>query len=108
MTIGSSNTTGFARFFGTCIGAVCAIVSWIASRGNAVLLASFGWLMALWTAYIIVAQGKGPYVILLFHVSLFGLNFKSRDMSRNLPPRRRVSSLTMPPQIGNTDSEIII
>lgn len=29
MTIGASNTTGFARFFGTCIGAVCAIVSWI-------------------------------------------------------------------------------
>lgn len=63
MTIGASNTTGFARFFGTCIGAVCAIVSWIASRGNAVLLAFFGWLMALWTAYIIVAQGKGPYVL---------------------------------------------
>lgn len=104
MTIGASNTTGFARFFGTCIGAVCAILSWIASRGNAVLLAFFGWLMALWTAYIIVAQGKGPYVISTFHISLFRLNFMSRD----LPPRRRVSSLTMPPQIGNTDSEIII
>ena len=72
MTIGSSNTTGFARFFGTCIGAVCAIVSWIASRGNAVLLAFFGWVMALWTAYIIVAQGKGPmgrFIMLTYNLS---------------------------------------
>lgn len=72
MTIGASNTTGFARFFGTCIGAVCAIASWIASRGNAVLLAFFGWLMALWTAYIIVAQGKGPmgrFIMLTYNLS---------------------------------------
>ena len=72
MTIGASNTTGFARFFGTCIGAVCAIVSWIASAGNAVLLAFFGWLMALWTAYIIVAQGKGPmgrFIMLTYNLS---------------------------------------
>ena len=72
MTIGASNTTGFARFFGTCIGAVCAIVSWIASRGNAILLALFGWFMALWTAYIIVAQGKGPmgrFIMLTYNLS---------------------------------------
>lgn len=72
MTIGASNTTGFARFFGTCIGAVCAIVSWIASQGNAFLLALFGWLMALWTAYIIVAQGKGPmgrFIMLTYNLS---------------------------------------
>ena len=72
MTIGASNTTGWARFFGTCVGAVCAIVSWIASRGNAVLLAFFGWLMALWTAYIIVAQGRGPmgrFIMLTYNLS---------------------------------------
>ena len=72
MTIGASNTTGFARFFGTCIGAVCAIVSWIASQGNAFLLALLGWLMALWTAYIIVAQGKGPmgrFIMLTYNLS---------------------------------------
>lgn len=72
MTIGASNTTGFARFSGTCIGAVCAIVSWIVSRGNAVVLAFFGWLMALWTAYIIVAQGKGPmgrFIMLTYNLS---------------------------------------
>lgn len=60
MTIGASNTTGFARFIGTCVGAVCAIAAWNASQGNPYALASFGWLMSLWTSYIIVAQGKGP------------------------------------------------
>jgi len=60
MTIGASNTTGFDRFLGTCIGAVCAIVAWIVSRGNGFILAFLGWIMSLWTAYIIVAQGKGP------------------------------------------------
>ncbi len=85
MTIGASNTTGFARFFGTCIGAICAIVSWIASRGNAVLLAFFGWLMALWTAYIIVAQGKGPmgrFIMLTYNLSAlyaYSLSVKEVD-----------------------------
>ena len=60
MTIGASNTTGFARFIGTCLGAICAIAAWIASQGNPYALATFGWLMSLWTSYIIVAQGKGP------------------------------------------------
>ncbi len=83
MTIGASNTTGFARFFGTCIGAVCAIVSWIASRGNAVLLAFFGWIMALWTAYIIVAQGKGPmgrFIMLTYNLSaLYAYSLSVQD-----------------------------
>ena len=83
MTIGASNTTGFARFFGTCIGAVCAIISWIASRGNAVLLGFFGWLMALWTAYIIVAQGKGPmgrFIMLTYNLSaLYAYSVSVRD-----------------------------
>lgn len=60
MTIGASNTTGFARFIGTCLGAICAIAAWVASQGNPYALATFGWLMSLWTSYIIVAQGKGP------------------------------------------------
>lgn len=85
MTIGASNTTGFARVFGTCIGAVCAIVSWIASQGNAILLAFFGWLMALWTAYIIVAQGKGPmgrFIMLTYNLSAlyaYSLSVKEVD-----------------------------
>lgn len=60
MTIGASNTTSFARFIGTCLGAVCAVAAWVASQGNPYALAIFGWLMSLWTSYIIVAQGKGP------------------------------------------------
>lgn len=89
MTIGASNTTGFARFFGTCLGAVCAIVSWIASRGNAVVLAFFGWLMALWTAYIIVAQGKGPmgrFIMLTYNLSAlyaYSLSVKEVDGDRD-------------------------
>lgn len=85
MTIGASNTTGFSRFFGTCIGAVCAIISWTASRGNAYLLAFFGWLMSLWTAYIIVAQGKGPmgrFIMLTYNLSAlyaYSLSVKEVD-----------------------------
>lgn len=60
MTIGASNTTGFARFIGTCLGAICAIAAWVASQGNPYALATLGWLMSLWTSYVIVAQGKGP------------------------------------------------
>ncbi|KAI5290390.1 hypothetical protein KEM54_001675 [Ascosphaera aggregata] len=60
MTIGASNTTGFSRFFGTSLGAVCALFAWEISNSNAIYLAILGWLMATWTSYIIVAQGKGP------------------------------------------------
>ncbi|KAI9762528.1 MAG: hypothetical protein M4579_000331 [Chaenotheca gracillima] len=72
MTIGASNTTSFARFFGTCIGAVGAIVAWIVSRGNAFALAALGWLMSLGCFYIIVALGKGPmgrFILLTYNLS---------------------------------------
>lgn len=84
MTIGASNTTSYARFLGTCIGAVCAIVAWIASQGNVFALAAFGWLMSLWTAYIIVAQGKGPmgrFIMLTYNLSaLYAYSLSVRDM----------------------------
>lgn len=84
MTIGASNTTGYARFGGTCIGAVCAIVSWIVSRGNAFALAAFGWLMSLWTSYIIVAQGKGPmgrFIMLTYNLSaLYAYSCSVKDL----------------------------
>ena len=84
MTIGASNTTGYARFLGTCIGAVCAIIAWLASQGNPVALAGFGWLMSLWTAYIIVAQGKGPmgrFIMLTYNLSaLYAYSLSVRDM----------------------------
>ncbi|KAL6714706.1 hypothetical protein ACLMJK_008131 [Lecanora helva] len=84
MTIGASNTTGWARFLGTCIGAVCAIVSWTMSQGNPFLLAFFGWIMALWTAYIIVAQGKGPmgrFIMLTYNLSaLYAYSLSVKDL----------------------------
>lgn len=84
MTIGASNTTGFARFLGTCIGAVCAIVAWVVSQGNPFILAAFGWLMALWTAYIILAQGKGPmgrFIMLTYNLSaLYAYSCSVKDL----------------------------
>ena len=84
MTIGASNTTGFSRFAGTCIGAVCAIVAWVISRGNPYALAVIGWLMALWTAYIIVAQGKGPmgrFIMLTYNLSaLYAYSLSVKDL----------------------------
>ncbi|KAL9103306.1 MAG: hypothetical protein Q9163_001648 [Psora crenata] len=87
MTLGASNTTGFARFLGTCLGAICAIVAWIVSRGNAYLLAFFGWLMSLWTAYIIIAQGKGPmgrFIMLTYNLSaLYAYSLSVKDMDQD-------------------------
>lgn len=84
MTIGASNTTGFARFLGTCIGAVCAIVAWTISQGNPFALAVLGWLMALWTAYIILAQGKGPmgrFIMLTYNLSaLYAYSCSVKDL----------------------------
>lgn len=84
MTIGASNTTGFARFFGTCLGAVCAIISWTASQGNAYLLAFFGWLMSLWTSYLIVALGRGPmgrFIMLTYNLSaLYAYSLSVKDL----------------------------
>jgi hypothetical protein len=60
MTIGATNTTSYARVFGTCIGAICAVLAWVVSHGNPYALATLGWLMSLVCFYVIVAQGKGP------------------------------------------------
>lgn len=84
MTIGASNTTGYARFFGTCLGAICAIVAWTLSGGNPFLLALCGWIMSLWTAYIIVAQGKGPmgrFIMLTYNLSaLYAYSLSVKDL----------------------------
>ena len=84
MTIGASNTTGYSRFLGTCTGAVCAILAWTASQGNVFGLAAFGWLMAVWTAYIIIAQGKGPmgrFIMLTYNLSaLYAYSLSVKDL----------------------------
>ena len=83
MTIGASNTTGFSRFFGTCLGAVCAIISWTVSQGNVFAMAAFGWLMSLFTSFIIVAKGNGPmgrFIMLTYNLTaLYAYSLSVRD-----------------------------
>lgn len=73
MTIGASNTTGYARFFGTCLGALCAISAWYVTSGNVFGLALLGWLMATWTAWITIVKGNGPmgrFIMLTYNLSV--------------------------------------
>lgn len=72
MTIGASNTTGVQRFLGTGLGAVLAILAWVVSADNPVVLSLCGFLMAYWTAWIIIGQGKGPmgrFIMLTYNLS---------------------------------------
>ncbi|RDL37545.1 Uncharacterized protein BP5553_04978 [Venustampulla echinocandica] len=72
MTIGASNTTGIARFGGTFVGAVCAILVWVSCQGNPFALAFCGWLFSLPCFYLIVAKGKGPlgrFTLLTYNLS---------------------------------------
>ncbi|PYI01070.1 WD40 repeat-like protein [Aspergillus sclerotiicarbonarius CBS 121057] len=73
MTIGASNTTGYARFLGTCLGALCAIFSWYVSAGNVFALAFLGLLMATWNFYLIIVRGQGPmgrFIMLTYNLSV--------------------------------------
>ncbi|KAL4885365.1 transcriptional regulator of RNA polII, SAGA, subunit-domain-containing protein [Aspergillus karnatakaensis] len=83
MTIGSSNTTGYARFLGTCLGAVCAIFSWYVTAGNAYGLAFLGLFMAIWTAYIILVKRQGPmgrFIMLTYNLSvLYAYSLTQQD-----------------------------
>lgn len=83
MTIGSSNTTGFARGWGTCVGAIAAILSWTVSRGNVFALMFFGWIMATGTSYITVAKGNGPlgrFIMLTYNLScLYAYSLSVKD-----------------------------
>jgi hypothetical protein len=72
MTVGASNTTGYSRVLGTALGAILACAAWEVSNANPFLLALLGFLMAYWTAYIIVGQGKGPmgrFIMLTYNLS---------------------------------------
>lgn len=83
MTIGASNTTGFHRFFGTCLGAVYAIIAWIAAHENPFILGFFGWLVSLQCFYIIVGKGKGPmgrFIMLTYNLSaLYAYSLSVKD-----------------------------
>ncbi|KAF9733107.1 hypothetical protein PMIN01_08790 [Paraphaeosphaeria minitans] len=83
MTIGASNTTGFHRFFGTCLGAAYAIIAWIMAHENPFALGFFGWLVSLQCFYIIVGKGKGPmgrFIMLTYNLSaLYAYSLSVRD-----------------------------
>ncbi|CAG8144102.1 unnamed protein product [Penicillium salamii] len=73
MTIGASNTTGYARFLGTCLGAACAIAAWEITAANVFALSFFGFLMAIWTGYITIVRGNGPmgrFIMLTYNLSV--------------------------------------
>lgn len=85
MTIGASNTTGYSRFLGTCLGAICAITAWYVTDGNVFGLAILGLVMATWTSYIIVVMGKGPmgrFIMLTYNLSvLYAYSLTQREGS---------------------------
>jgi hypothetical protein len=83
MTIGASNTTGLQRFFGTVLGAVLAIIAWIAAHENPWALGAFGWIVSLGCFYIIVGRGMGPmgrFVLLTYNLSaLYAYSLSVKD-----------------------------
>ena len=83
MTIGASNTTGYQRFLGTCIGAVLAIVGWLLTRGSPFALAAFGWTISLGCFFLVIAQGKGPmgrFILLTYNLSaLYAYSLSVKD-----------------------------
>ncbi|KAF2876528.1 60S ribosomal protein L19 [Massariosphaeria phaeospora] len=83
MTIGASNTTGWQRFAGTCLGAIYAIVAWIIANENPYILGFLGWLVSLQCFYIIVGKGKGPmgrFIMLTYNLSaLYAYLLSARD-----------------------------
>ncbi|CAD6444534.1 6400fd72-2887-4d17-b4c0-db2a38c545ae [Sclerotinia trifoliorum] len=85
MTIGASNTTGWARFIGTFIGAVIACVIWVICVGNPYALAFCGWVVSLPCFYIIIAKGNGPFgrfIMLTYNLSClyaYSLSVKDSD-----------------------------
>ncbi|KAJ9500487.1 hypothetical protein H2202_004282 [Exophiala xenobiotica] len=83
MTIGASNTTGYSRVLGTCLGAGLAIAAWKVSNDNPIAMAAIGFCMAYWTAYIIIGKGKGPmgrFIMLTYNLSaLYAYSLMAQD-----------------------------
>ena len=72
MTVGASNTTGYARFLGTIAGATCAVINWNISSGNAIPLVILGWVVSFAAFYVILIVGNAPMgriTLLAYNVS---------------------------------------
>lgn len=85
MTIGASNTTGFARFLGTCLGGLCSIAAWYLAGDDAFKLALTGFVMAIGPFYIILVKGQGPmgrFILLTYNLSvLYAFAHSQMDFS---------------------------
>ncbi|KAF7714774.1 Uncharacterized protein PECH_007327 [Penicillium ucsense] len=83
MTIGASNTTGLARFLGTCIGGLCSIGAWYLAGEDAVKLALIGSVMAIGPFYLILVKGQGPmgrFILLTYNLSvLYAFSYSQAD-----------------------------
>lgn len=83
VTIGSSNNTGYARFLGTSLGALCAIVAWYVAGGNVYALAFLGFVMAAWTFCLILIKGQGPmgrFIMLTYNLSVLYAYSQSQNI----------------------------
>ncbi|KAK4168938.1 Fusaric acid resistance protein-like-domain-containing protein [Cladorrhinum sp. PSN259] len=72
MTVGASNTTGWARFMGTIIGITASGINWNITQGNGIALILLGSIVAFWGFFVILALGKAPLgriTLLAYNVS---------------------------------------
>ncbi|KAL1842749.1 hypothetical protein VTK73DRAFT_3047 [Phialemonium thermophilum] len=72
MTVGAANTTGWARFVGTLVGAAASVVNWSVTRGSALGLIVLGWFVAFWAFWTIIVRGRAPLgriALLAYNVS---------------------------------------
>ncbi|KAK0745330.1 Fusaric acid resistance protein-like-domain-containing protein [Apiosordaria backusii] len=72
MTVGASNTTGWARFMGTVAGISASGINWTVTQGSALGLIPLGAFVAFWAFVVIVAWGKAPLgriTLLAYNVS---------------------------------------
>ncbi|RDW91153.1 hypothetical protein BP5796_02318 [Coleophoma crateriformis] len=83
MTVGASNTTGWARFTGTIIGAVGSVFVWLICQGNPLALLFCSWVFCTMCFYFIVAAGKGPFgrfTLLTYNLSvLYAYSLSARQ-----------------------------
>ncbi|KAE8349183.1 Fusaric acid resistance protein-like-domain-containing protein [Aspergillus coremiiformis] len=96
MTIGASNTTGYARFLGTLVGALCSITVWYVAGSNALGLACLGFFMATWTFYISLFKGQGPlgrFIMLTYNLSVLYTFSLSQSDGNNGPNKGKREGL---------------
>ncbi|ETN40193.1 uncharacterized protein HMPREF1541_04469 [Cyphellophora europaea CBS 101466] len=112
MTIGASNTTGYSRIWGTCLGAIMAIIAWSASNGDPYVLAVFGFAMAYWTGYITIARGKGPmgrFIMLTYNLSaLYAYSLSVQDEDDDGDEEDKSKNPLMWPIVSHRVTSVIV